>query len=210
MDQDQIELCAGLRVSRETMDKLRAFEQLVKKWTKGINLVSKATVDHLWERHIIDSAQIYTIAPSIWQRWADLGSGGGFPGIVIAVIAQEKNPQAQVVLVESDQRKAAFLRTAARELDLPSQVICSRIEAIEQLNADVVSARALADLSQLLSLSVRHLRPQGCAIFPKGARATDEIAIARLDWHFALEEIQSITEQQARILKIEGISRARL
>lgn len=210
MDQDQIELSVGLHVSRETMDKLRAFEQLVKKWTKGINLVSKATVDHLWERHIIDSAQIYTITPSTWQRWADLGSGGGFPGIVIAVLAQEQNPQAQVVLVESDQRKAAFLRTAVREFDLSSQVICDRIEAIDPINADIVSARALAHLSQLLSLSTQHLRPQGCAIFPKGARATDEIATARLDWHFALEEIPSITDQQARILKIEGISRARL
>lgn len=206
--QEQGNLFTGFSVSRETMDKLRAFERLVKKWTKGINLISKATVDHLWERHIIDSAQIYTIARPNWRCWADLGAGGGFPGIVIAILAQEQNPKAHVVLVESDQRKATFLRTAVREFDLSSRVICDRIEAIEPINADIVSARALADLPNLLSLSSRHLTQDGCAIFPKGARAAEEIVAARQDWHFALEEIQSITDQQARILKIEGISRA--
>ncbi|WP_377510011.1 16S rRNA (guanine(527)-N(7))-methyltransferase RsmG [Octadecabacter sp. R77987] len=207
-DQGRCELYAGLNVSRETFEKLRAFELLVKKWTKGINLVSKATVEDIWKRHILNSAQIFNAAPKKWQRWADLGSGGGFPGIVIATLAQEMNADAEVLLVESDQRKAAFLRTAARELDLSCHVICDRIEGIQPLDAEIVSARALAGLPQLLGLTSRHLAQGGCAIFPKGARAADEIAAARKDWHFALTEIQSITDQHASILKIEGITRA--
>jgi 16S rRNA (guanine527-N7)-methyltransferase len=195
-----------LNVSRETLKRLRAFEALVRRWTQKINLISKGSVSEIWDRHIEDSQQIYGLAPP-FTRWVDLGSGGGFPGIVIAILAQEKHPGSTVTLVESDQRKCAFLRTAIRELDLPAHVVAKRIESIEPLGADVISARALADLTVLLSFAERHLAATGTALFPKGARWQQEESDARLVWSYDSEAITSKTDPSAAILRIKDIGR---
>ena len=137
-----------LDVSRETFEKLKAFAELVRKWNPKINLVSKDSLNDLWSRHILDSVQIFELVPGP-GKWVDLGSGGGFPGIVISILNQEER-NFDVVMVESDQRKSAFLRTAIRELDLAAKVKTERIEELECLEADVLSARALADLTKLL------------------------------------------------------------
>lgn len=200
------QVIGGVNVSRETMSDLEAFAALTAKWTAKINLIARGTRDSIWERHIVDSVQLYKFAPKTFEKWVDIGSGGGFPGIVMAILAKEKNPKAQFVLIESDQRKAAFLRTAARELGLPVQVIAGRIEIAPEQNADVVSARALTALSGLLSLTQRHLKQDGLALFHKGRQSGQEVADAQKNWSFDLEENASITDPDARILAIRRIN----
>ena len=199
-------LVPGLDVSRETLDRLEALEALTVKWTARINLIASSSVGQIWERHIRDSAQIYTLAPP-FQTWADLGSGGGYPGLVIAVLALELAPDARVVLIESDQRKCTFLRTAIRDLGLSAEVLAERIESAAPQSADVVSARALAPLPRLLDYAKRHLRPGGTALFPKGQGRQPEIDAARAEWHFSLTETRSITQAEAAVLRIERIDR---
>ncbi|SLN30922.1 16S rRNA (guanine(527)-N(7))-methyltransferase RsmG [Roseisalinus antarcticus] len=196
----------GLDVSRETRAKLVKLETLVRKWTKRINLIAPASVADIWTRHILDSAQLFSIAPP-HTHWADLGSGGGFPGLVIAILRQEKMPDAHMDLVESDQRKATFLRTATRELDLPVTTHTARIEELEPLNAPIVSARALASLPDLLSHACRHLSADGTALFLKGRNRAEEISAARRDWDFAMTETRSMTDPEAAVLRIERITR---
>lgn len=196
----------GLNVSRETLERLKAYAGLVEKWTVKINLISKASIPYIWDRHIRDSAQIYDLAPPC-DNWLDLGSGGGFPGVVVAIIAAEKSPSTTVTLVESDQRKCAFLRSALRELSLSGSVKSERIEKLQPQNADVLSARALADLDTLLAYSDRHLSPTGVAIFPKGENWQKEHSAAQERWSYRCEAITSITNPAAAVLKIEDIRR---
>ncbi|WP_342069421.1 16S rRNA (guanine(527)-N(7))-methyltransferase RsmG [Yoonia algicola] len=196
---------AGVNVSRETMTELEAFAALVAKWTSKINLIARGTVDTIWDRHIVDSVQLYKFAPKTYEKWVDIGSGGGFPGIVMAILAKEMNPQAQFVLIESDQRKATFLRTAARELGLSVEVFARRIEEVPAQNADVVSARALTALSGLLPLTKQHLKSEGLGLFHKGRQSAQEVAEARKNWSFELEDFASITDPDARILAIRRI-----
>jgi 16S rRNA (guanine527-N7)-methyltransferase len=198
---------AGSSVSRETYDRLRAFEGLVHRWTPVINLVSKSTLPTLWDRHIVDSAQLFWKTPAV-SHWADLGSGGGFPGIVVAILAQEREIPMRMTLVESDLRKAAFLRQAAQGLDLPVVVLSKRIDQLPPLEADVLSARALAPLPELLGFASRHLREDGLAIFPKGSRHAEEVAAARKAWTFDVDSQQSLSEPGAAILMIRNIHRA--
>jgi 16S rRNA (guanine527-N7)-methyltransferase len=198
-------LCVD-NVSRETVARLRMFEALVKKWTKKINLVSKSDAEKIWERHIVDSIQIYDLAPKE-GIWLDIGSGGGFPGIVAAVMAKEASPERAFILVDSDQRKCAFLRTAARELELNVKVITDRVEKIEPLNATVMSARALGDLNSLLGYVERHLEVGGTALFPKGVSWESEHTAAQQHWSYEIEAIKSETNSDATILKIKELMR---
>ena len=197
---------SGVDVSRETFEKLEKFGELVEKWNPKINLISKSSVGSLWDRHILDSVQLFEMANSEGS-WVDIGSGGGFPGIVIAILRAEQRSDDQVTLVESDQRKCAFLRTAVREFGLKSKVISDRIENIPGLNADVLSARALADLSKLLEFSEMHLHANGTALFPKGANWRIEQEDAQRMWSYSLEAITSATNSAAAILKIKDITR---
>ena len=192
-------------VSRETFEKLEAFGELVRKWNPRINLVSKSSLGDLWTRHIVDSVQVFKLSEGSGV-WVDLGSGGGFPGIVVSILNQEER-HFDVTLVESDQRKCAFLRTAIRELKLEASVKNERIEEIKSLNADVLSARALADLTKLLGFAELHLKPEGTALFPKGQSWQREDAEARLGWTYGLESVPSQTNPEAAILKIKDIAR---
>ncbi|MEQ6202935.1 16S rRNA (guanine(527)-N(7))-methyltransferase RsmG [Sulfitobacter sp. HNIBRBA2951] len=193
-------------VSRETLEMLRAFEALVQKWTKKINLVSKGDADQIWSRHIVDSLQIYDLAPADGD-WLDIGSGGGFPGIVAAIMAKSADPERSFTLVDSDQRKCAFLRTAARELDLNVIVRADRVEQMEPVGAKVLSARALDDLNGLLAHAERHLDAKGVALFPKGENWEIEHEVAQKHWSYDIEVIKSTTNTKATILKITEISR---
>ena len=196
-----------LDVSRETLDALQAYADLTQKWTARINLISKSTIGAIWDRHIQDSLQLYPLAPP-FQRWVDLGSGGGFPALVMAIVAREHAPDAEFVLIESDARKCAFLRTVIRELDLAATVHASRIEETPPQDADIVSARALASLSVLFSLSVRHLKPSGTALFLKGRQVQSELDVVSADWTYEFAEHPSITDRDSRILQFKRISRA--
>lgn len=199
-------LLERLNVSRETLDRLKIFEQVLLKWNPKINLVSRNSLDDLWSRHIIDSVQVFRcVSPP--NHWVDMGSGGGLPGVIVAIMAAEESPNTKVTLIESDQRKSAFLRTAARECGAKLTVISKRIEQADPQNADVLSARALADLSLLLEFSERHLSPTGTALFPKGANWKKEVDNVRQRWRFDFEPITSLTEPDAVVLKIEGVAR---
>lgn len=202
---DHIDL-AGQNVSRETQDRLQIFADLVEKWTPRINLVSRNSLVHLWDRHIIDSIQVFQCAPPA-THWLDLGSGGGFPGLVVAILAADAAAEMEVSLVESDQRKATFLRTALRETGVPGRVHAERIEALTPQNATVLSARALADLDGLLGFCDRHLDSDGTALFPKGVTWKEEVAEARKNWSFDMEKVDSKTMDGSVILKIRGVSR---
>lgn len=197
----------GVDVSRETFEKLERYQALLTKWNGAINLVAKSTLVHFWDRHVVDSAQLFNFAPQTGGTWLDAGSGGGLPGLVIAIIAKEKSPGLKMLLVESDQRKATFLRTVARDLSLDVTVATERVEALAPTGADVFSARALASLDMLLGFAERHLSPTGIAVFPKGERYEDEIAISLKQWCFDVVTEPSLTDTMARILVVKGIKR---
>ena len=121
---------ASANVSRETTDRLDKFATLIGRWSPRINLVAKGSMDQLWQRHIADSAQLFDLAPENFPNWLDLGSGGGFPGAVIAILAAEKVPNARITLIESNQRKAVFLKSLARETGVRFSVIAQRVETL--------------------------------------------------------------------------------
>lgn len=198
---------AGVAIGPETDAKLRAYADMLAQWNKTINLVSPQTLPELWQRHIADSAQVFALAPKA-RLWVDLGAGGGLPGVVCAIMAQELQPDCRFVLIESDKRKSTFLRSVARELAVPFTVIADRIEAVAPQGADIVSARALAPLAPLLALVHRHLAPNGVALLPKGKSYQSELETALQDWSFDMTAQPSQTSAESRILVIENITKS--
>ena len=196
-------------VSRETLDRLSAYADLLRQWSPRINLVAPATLKTLWSRHMLDSAQLLDLAPTTAQRWTDLGSGGGFPGLVIAILAHTERPDLKVTLIEADQRKATFLRTAAQRFDIDVTVLAKRIEDAPPTEADIVSARALAPLDRLLDLCLRHVAPTGALLLPKGRQHREERAKALETWTFHCENLPSRTDKEAVILRISEVRRGR-
>lgn len=196
----------ALNVSRETSQRLEVFESLIAKWNPRINLVSRNSLDNLRHRHIADSIQVFRIAPA-GAHWLDLGSGGGFPGLIAAILAIEERPDLKVTLIESDQRKAAFLRTAAREVGVSCTVLSERIENVAPLGVNILTARALASLSDLLGFAALHLDAGGTALFSKGVTWEKELESARQQWCFDVDVVESQTMPGAAILRIKGVSR---
>ncbi|MFK7754921.1 MAG: 16S rRNA (guanine(527)-N(7))-methyltransferase RsmG [Sedimentitalea sp.] len=190
-----------LGVSRETFAKLTDFERLLKKWSAKINLVSKSSIHDFWTRHVVDSLQLSQFAAG--GTWLDLGSGGGFPGLVLGIAS----PGTPMILVESDQRKCAFLRHVAQELDLKVRVLSQRIEGCPPQDASVVSARALAPLGKLLGYGQRHVADDGICVFPKGKMWQEELREAQQQWSFDWEVVNSKTQEDSAILIIRKIKR---
>ena len=199
----------GQNVSRETYDKLHAYEALIQKWNPSINLVAKSTLSDVWNRHIVDSSQVYFAAAGEQSSiWTDIGSGGGLPGIVIATLAQGDGLQINVTMVESDKRKSVFLRTAIRELGLSNaKVINERIENAQIPISGIVSARALASLTDLFTLAQGFSDSNTTFLFQKGKIWASEIETAQNHWCFDYDAIKSETDSNAVILKIRGLSR---
>ena len=189
-------------VSRETCERLEIFAALLRRWNTRINLVSRATLDAVWSRHIADSAQLFDLAPTMAGRWIDLGSGGGLPGLPVAAIAAEKAAGLRITLIESDTRKAAFLSTAAHEMGLDVVVEARRIEDVSSGAYGVVSARALAPLDRLCGLAHRFSAPGTVFLFLKGARLDSELTAAAAGWHIHAERIASRTDPDATVLRI--------
>ncbi len=199
----------GLRVSRETQERLQLFARLFTKWAKAINLVAPSTMDDMWSRHVADSAQLFQIAPRP-QTWIDLGSGGGFPGVITAIFLAEQQ-QGWVHLVESNNKKAAFLRTALRETGARGEVHAVRIEDAPKLvpACDAISARALADLDRLMEYAAPWMagKENNRAYFHKGRDYQQEIQKARGRWAFDLLEHNSAVERDSVILEISKLRR---
>lgn len=194
-------------VSRETLDRLKVFESMLIKWNGTINLVSRSTISDLWSRHFVDSAQVLEVCPAKCDHWADLGTGGGFPGLVVAILATEVLPDSRFTFVESDQRKATFLRQVCRETGANAAVLSERIELAPEMAADVVSARALAPLDMLCAYTERHCRAGGTAIFQKGASYAEELAYAQKHWGFDHSIHPSQTDPAAVVLTITNLHR---
>jgi 16S rRNA (guanine527-N7)-methyltransferase len=196
----------GVDVSRETSDRLQIFVDTLLRWQKAINLVGRATIEDVWIRHILDSAQLVPLIPRGTRRLADLGSGAGFPGLVLAALL----PDLDVVLVEADARKAAFLGEAARRMGLakPPQIVIGRIEQVPSAGADVVTARALAPLGQLLAWAGRHRADTAICLFHKGKGWQDELTKAMKDWDIACQPLTSVTDRDAVILRIGSCTAA--
>lgn len=197
----------GQSVSRETFDRLERFVALLEKWNPKINLVSPASLPEVWTRHVLDSLQVFDLAGATAGHWADLGTGGGFPGLVVAIVAAEEAPALRMTLVESDQRKAAFLAAALRETGVTATLLVQRIETVPPLAATILSARALAPLDRLLHHAAAHMAPNGKAFFPKGQAHAAEVTEALASWRFRLQKHPSKTDSQAVILEIEDLSR---
>ena len=191
-------------VSRETRERLDEFSALVLTWNKRINLVGPSKPEELEHRHVADCVQVAGLIQGRALAVADLGSGAGFPGLVISIC----RPDLRVVCVESDARKGAFLREAVRRLDLNTEVRNARIEATAPLDAPVVTARALAPLPRLLDYVARHLATGGTALLMKGRKWQEELEQARGTWHFSCEAASSRTDPQAVVLSIGGLRRA--
>ena len=198
---------AGLDVSRETNERLQIYAKLLRTWNPKINLVAPSTIDDLWSRHFIDSAQLYALAPEGFDHWVDFGSGGGFPGLVIAILAQERTGTSRVTLIESDARKCAFLRTVLRETGVAATVITKRIEAVQPLSTSVVSARALAPLSKLLEFAHLHLSETGVALLQKGQNWEKEMPDAKSAWQFSYRIDKSVVDENSVILSVTGVGR---
>ncbi|MHA3979683.1 16S rRNA (guanine(527)-N(7))-methyltransferase RsmG [Halovulum sp. GXIMD14794] len=201
-------LQADLNVSRETCDRLAAYVALLTKWTRKINLISQNTVDEVWTRHILDSAQLWAHAPAKGTKWLDIGTGGGLPGLVIAILSKELRPDLEVILLESDQRKGAFLLTAVRELSLNARVVSDRIESAPPQGADIISARALAPLVKLLEFAERHAAPGAVCLFPKGRTHAEELTEAKRFWHVSAKAVPSLTDPASVLLEIGDFKRA--
>ena len=165
----------ALNVSRETIDILKEYGKILKKWNNSINLVSRNSVSNLWKRHILDSAQLGSFLKFDIKTWVDLGTGAGFPGMVIAILAKDELSDLQMTLIESDKRKCVFLSEVARELDLKVRIISNRIEDCPYLNADIISARALAPLKKLLMYLDLHGKKECKGLFLKGKNIKAEL-----------------------------------
>ena len=192
-------------VSRETLDRLEAYAACLTRWQARINLVGRGTLGSLWDRHIRDSAQLLPLFPDHAEALVDLGSGAGLPGLVLAILGV---PSCH--LVESDQRKAAFLREAARAAGVSDQVTVhvARVEALDpRPAADVVMARALAPLDRLLGLAEPWLAAGAVGLFPKGRDAEAEIAAAAAHWRMDLERRPSAVDPQSTILRVTEVAR---
>ncbi|WP_126153459.1 16S rRNA (guanine(527)-N(7))-methyltransferase RsmG [Paracoccus haematequi] len=193
-----------MSVSRETTERLEIYCSLLQQWNPRINLVAPSTLTDLQNRHIADALQLTDLAQATEGSWVDLGSGGGLPGMVMAIA--KADTKVAFTLVESDQRKAAFLRTVIRQAGLPRvTVLAQRIEAIPPLNAAYVSARALAPLPQLMAYLDLHLAPSGTAFLMKGRQWKTEIEEAKRDWSFDYVAHPSRTQDGAAILEVSGV-----
>lgn len=196
-------------VSRETIALLEIYAQLLAQWQSAVQLVAPSTLPNIWERHFADSAQLLHCCPSSVETWIDMGSGGGFPGLVIALLARDPSFQVQITriaLIESDTRKAAFLREVARQLGVAVDISCGRIETITTQakvgKGDVISARACAPLVELLEYISPYWKAKTMGLFLKGAEVNNEISKAYQRFKFKLELKPSGSDPRGQIVKI--------
>ncbi|MBL9035389.1 MAG: 16S rRNA (guanine(527)-N(7))-methyltransferase RsmG [Rhodospirillaceae bacterium] len=194
----------GVDVSRETLARLETYAGLLVKWQAKINLVGPATLPDLWRRHFLDSAQLLPLLPAAPGVLVDLGSGAGFPGLVLAIMSEWR-----VHLVDSDQRKCAFLRQVALDTGVNTRVAihAQRFEAVAGYKAEIVTARACAPLEALLGYALPFLGENGRCLFLKGAQAEEELTAAEADWNMQVERRPSLTDPAGTILVIEQLKR---
>jgi 16S rRNA (guanine527-N7)-methyltransferase len=187
-------------VSRETLERFEIYEKMLRHWQPAINLVSRQSLTDVWRRHFLDSAQLFDLIPRNARSLLDIGSGAGFPGLVLAILGATN-----VHLVESDQRKSTFLREVSRETATDVTIINARIESISPQVFDVVTSRACAALDVLLNYSRPYLGPETVCLFPKGQSVEEELTTAKKRWHMRYMLVQSTSDSAGKIVRLEGI-----
>lgn len=190
-------------VPRETLDRLAIYVDLLGQWNRRINLVSGNTMGDVWRRHILDCAQLFKLLPRRTQTLTDLGSGAGLPGLILAAMGVP-----DVHLIESDLRKAAFLREAARLMGVAVTIHPERIERVAGFAADAVVARACAPLPQLIEYAEKFVSERTLCLFLKGEAAADELAAAGASWAMTAELVPSLSDPTGTIVKLSGLRRA--
>jgi 16S rRNA (guanine527-N7)-methyltransferase len=199
---DEAEAKAWLDVPREKLEKLERYAALLREENQRQNLVSEASLEHVWSRHIADSAQLDRLAPAEVKTWLDLGSGAGLPGIVLALL-QDRT----VTLVESRRLRVDFLRRVSTELGIEQKVeiLPTKIEAVDTRPFDAITARAFAPLPRLLSLAARFSTPGSVWILPKGRNAKSELEAVRASWQGDFRVAPSVTDPEAGIIVARGV-----
>ena len=194
-----------LNVSRETTLKFDQYVRVLFRWNEAINLIGSSTVEDVWQRHVYEGIQTAKVS-RLNGDWYDFGSGAGFPGIVVSIVGGGTR---KVTLIESDSRKCAFLRSVRRELDLNVEIMNARAEILRGYTAETISARALAPLKDLLSLTALFRKEDTEYVFPKGRNWLSEVNDALPDWDFILESEPSLTEEGAAILRLTNVRQKR-
>ncbi|MAS86699.1 MAG: 16S rRNA (guanine(527)-N(7))-methyltransferase RsmG [Micavibrio sp.] len=197
MQPEAITTKSGLNVSRETLEKLQRYHRLLLKWQESINLISKTTIEDAWSRHFLDSVQLMKYIPEGVETVADLGTGAGFPGLVLAML----RPDLKVFLIESDGKKCEFLKTVSRETDTKVTILQERIEkTYKKLRVDLVIGRALANLPKLMGHMEGYKAPKG--LFHKGQAYEEEITMAKRSYNFEHEAYPSAIAENSVLLYV--------
>ena len=202
-----IDISEKYNVSRETIEKLKTFQNMVLEWNSKFNLISKSSESDIWQRHIIDSLQLQQFITAKDKILYDFGSGAGFPAIVLAIVSEELFPDLQISLIESIGKKVIFLNEVKNTLNLNINVIQNRIENLKLPKADIITSRALASLDKLLKYAIPFCNKNTKLVFPKGEKWQEEITTAQKEWYFDFESFPSQTSQTGKILYIKNIRR---
>ena len=197
----------NFNVSRETISYLVMYESLLRKWNNKTNLVSKKSLSDVWGRHFLDSAQLVNYCQPENRLWVDIGSGAGFPGVVLAIVLRDRGTKTDIVLVEKNKTKAFFLRELKRTLGLSFDIICENIKEISPLKADIISARAFSSLENLLPVSNYHGKKNSVSLFLKGKNIKEELDKTFKMWFFQYDIIRSLSSYDGKIIKINKLQK---
>ncbi len=192
-------------VSRETLNLFCEYEALLSKWNKKINLVSKNSLFDIWERHFLDSGQIINLVEASGKRWVDLGSGAGFPGLVVALLLRDRKIDCDIILVEKNLKKVFFLKEVVRKLYLNVKILNKNITSIETLNADILSARAFSELNELIEIAYNHRKEDGICLFLKGENYRYELDKTLNYWFFDYDIVNSHSNSSGNIIRVKNI-----
>ena len=199
------EFVKSLNVSRETLNGFYEYETLLSKWNEKINLVSKNTLVDIWERHFLDSGQIIKHVEASGKRWVDVGSGAGFPGLVVALLLRDRKIDCDLVLVEKNPKKGFFLSEVIRKLKLSVEVVNDNIDTLEPLNADILTARAFSELNNLIEIAFRHRKKEGICLFLKGENYRMELDKTLNYWFFDYDIVDSLSSSSGKIIRVKKI-----
>ena len=195
----------SLNVSRETIDSLCEYESMLSKWNSKINLISKNTFTDIWNRHFLDSGQIIKHVDASRKRWVDVGSGAGFPGLVVALLLRERKIDCELILVEKSTKKVFFLNEVIRKLDLKVKVINDDIGTIDPLRADILTARAFSELNNLIQIAHVHRKASGICLFLKGENYRFELDKTLNYWFFDYDVFDSLSNPSGKIIRVKNI-----
>ena len=194
-------------VSHETFLKLQTYLSLLKEWQEKFNLVSSSSLEDAWNRHFLDSVQLYKYVPETAKTLADMGSGAGFPGMVLAIIANEKTPYLKVTLIESVSKKTMYLKEVSEKTQTKVEIVNGRIEELKNKKFDVLVSRAMSSLDKLLSYALPLCKKETVCIFPKGKKYADELSEAHKKWEFKCKIEPSELSEEGKILIISNLKK---